>query len=57
MNDVTHGSEMGLKHRDKKESQNGSPRTQLSMELHFGANLYSRAVSERQKSLIWLSIV
>ncbi len=45
-----------LKHTAKKESQNGSPRraiwlsvTQLSMELHFGATLYRRAVSEAKK--------
>ena len=38
---------------EKKESQNGSPRkavwlfvAQLSMELHFGATLQGRVVSE-----------
>ena len=41
----------------KKESRNGSPRkavwssvTQLSLELHFGATLQGRAVSEQNKS-------
>ncbi len=42
---------------NKKKAKIWSSVTQRSMELHFGASLYGRVVSEQKKGPIWLSIL